>query len=99
MKIILPIMHNSPSDKARYLESIELPGNYMEDFTIMGILVDDVDRALQFLISEGFSTQSTPTGKHIILDSNSEIPQLIKQLTAHKFTCDYSDIADTIYQA
>ncbi len=83
----------------KYLDNIELPLNYMGDFTLMGLVVDNYQEALTLLISSGFQLDEQEGGSDICIDSPRHISEIKTFLTANNIRCDLSDIADTFYQA
>ena len=82
-----------------YLENKELPTNYMEDFSLMGLVVDRYQQALDILRSSGFSMEELRGGTDVTITSFSRLPEIADLLSAKGIRCDLSDVADTLYQA
>lgn len=85
--------------RGTYLDSRRLPTNYMEDFTLLGFVVDRYQPALEILRSAGFVLEEQSGGADISVDSFSLLPEIADLLAANGIRCDLSDIADTLYQA
>lgn len=91
-----------PSDyniRGKYLGNIELPSNYMGDFTLMGFLVDRYQEAVDILTSAGYRLDKLEVGTDIHIETPGHLLKMKALLTANDISCDFSDIADTIYQA
>jgi hypothetical protein len=85
--------------RGKYLGSRKLPTNYMADFTLMGFVVDRYQEARALLISAGFRVDEQEGGSDISISSSGHLLKIKALLTAHDIRCDFSDIADTLYQA
>ena len=91
-----------PSDiisREKYICNKELPNNYMGDFTLMGFVVDNYHEARGLLSSAGYRLVQREGGTDIYLDTPSRLPEIRALLTANNISCEFSDIADTLYQA
>jgi hypothetical protein len=91
-----------PSDvnsRGKYLGNRELPNNYMGDFTLMGFVVDRYHEALTVLTQSRFRLDSQEEGSDISIDTPLDLEEIKNLLSANNIRCDYSDIADTLYQA
>lgn len=96
-KIVL--CHNDGVSRAKYLENQTLPDNYMGDYTVMGFVVDRYDNAVALLTSCGYQLEEVGECIEVIIDSSTELPLIKNILVDGKIHCEYSDIADTLYQA
>lgn len=91
-----------PSDsisRGTYISNKELPDNYMGDFTLMGFVVDRYREALALLSSAGYRIDQQEGGTDIFIDTPCRLPEIEALLAANNISCDFSDIADTLYQA
>ena len=93
---ILPCDINS---RGKYLGNRELPNNYMGDFTLMGFVVDRYQEALTLLTKFSYRLDEQEGGTDICIDSPLDLQEIKALLTANNIRCDFSDIADTLYQA
>lgn len=82
-----------------YLGNQELPSNYMGDFTLMGFVVDRYHEALSLLISAGYRLEKQEGGTNISIANPLHLKEIQTLLIANNIRCDFSDIADTFYQA
>jgi hypothetical protein len=95
----LVLCSSDADSRARYLGSQELPDNYMGDFSMMGLVVDRYQDAVTLLLSLGYDLVQCDGGSEITIKSFAHIQHIKTDLGKKKITCDFSDIADTIYQA
>jgi hypothetical protein len=93
---LLPCDVNS---KAKYLASRTLPPNYMEDFSLMGFVVDRYNEALNLLILHSYQLEKQKGGVDIYIHTAEDLQKIRSLLNANNISCDFSDIADSIYQA
>lgn len=93
---LLPCDINS---RGKYLGNKKLPNNYMADFTLMGFVVDRYQEALTLLTKSCYRLDEQEGGTDIFIDSPLELQEIKALLTANNIRCDFSDIADTLYQA
>lgn len=93
---LLPCDINS---RGKYLGNRELPNNYMGDFTLMGFVVDRYQEALTLLTKSSYQLDEQEGGTDICFSSPLELQEIRALLTANNIKCDFSDIADTFYQA
>lgn len=93
---LLPCDTNS---RGKYLDSRELPNNYMADFTLMGFVVDRYQEALTVLTKSRYQLDEQEGGTDISIRTPLDLLEIKALLTANNISCDFSDIADTIYQA
>ncbi|NNK95174.1 MAG: hypothetical protein HKP41_12560 [Desulfobacterales bacterium] len=91
-----------PSDaisRGAYISNKELPNNYMGDFTLMGFVVDRYREALGLLSSAGYHLDQQEWGTDIFIDTLCCLPEIKAIMAANNISCEFSDIADTLYQA
>lgn len=85
--------------RANYLQNLTLPDNYMEDYTVMGLVVDCYDKAVELLKSLGYQLQQVGSCNEVLIDSPGQLSIIKGIFATEKIYCEYSDIADTLYQA
>ncbi len=88
-----------PNSRGKYLDNRELPHNYMADFTLMGFVVDRYHEAIAVLAGSKYRLDEQEGGTDIAITSPLDLLEIKAILTANNISCDFSDIADTIYQA
>ena len=86
-------------ERAEYLEELGVPCNYMEDFSVLGIIVDRYQESLALLHESGFVIEKLAAGSMISLKDRSSLGMILGLLSENQIRCDYKDIADTFYQA
>jgi hypothetical protein len=82
-----------------YLDNLDLPDNYMGDFSVMGFVVDQYDSAAALLASQGYQLKHVKGGAEIPIHAAGQLLNIRSILTKEKIACEYADIADTLYQA
>lgn len=90
---------NALESRGKYLGHRELPDNYMGDYTVMGLVVDCYDKAVALLKSSGYQLEQVDGCNELVIDSPNQLPIIQNILAAEEIYCEYSDIADTLYQA
>ncbi|MGB3211597.1 MAG: hypothetical protein WBB19_12905 [Desulforhopalus sp.] len=85
--------------RGRYLANRDLPLNYMGDFTLMGFIVDRYQDAITLLTAVGYRLEERQGGTDICFDTPEHLLEIKDILTTNNITCNFGDIADTLYQA
>lgn len=86
-------------ERAEYLEGLGVPDKYMEDYSVLGIIVDRYHESLALLRDSGFTIEKGAAGAMIYLKDHSSLGRILGLLNENLIRCDYKDIADTFYQA
>ncbi len=94
--VILP---EDCKSRACYLSANTLPAFYMEDFTIMGFKVDKYKDAVKLLQTSRFSLDISENGCDVTVDKPFNIREIQLLLLENGIVAQYTDIADTFYQA
>lgn len=97
--ISIPLVENSLTGKANYLEHCSVPLFCMEDFTVLGFAARDLSEATKVLQEAGVRIAQNRCGTEIMVDNISWINQLADLFMANNVEVSYMDIADTLYQA
>lgn len=95
----IALIANSSESRSKYLQSAHMPVFYMEDFSILGLLVEKYEEARTVLKNKGYTIIKLEGGSDIHLDHPGQISTIITTLLQHDIHAELSDIADTIYQA
>ena len=95
----IALLPNDIRSRGIYLGNKKLPDNYMADFTLMGFVVDLYQEALTLLTLEGYQLEEQMGGADICIDNVMHLQEIKALLIANNIRCDFSDIADTFYQA
>jgi hypothetical protein len=86
-------------ERAEYLDGLGVPDKYMEDYSVLGIIVDRYQESLVVLRNSGFAIEKGAAGTLINLEDRSSLAKILGLLNENQIRCDYKDIADTFYQA
>lgn len=82
-----------------FLVGLELPDNYMADYSVMGFMVDRFSASLTLLGAAGYSVTALASGAEVSVDGPAGVAAVRALLVTHGIGCEFADIADTIYQA
>ena len=93
----LPIMP-SESYATSCLPDSSLPSFYMEDFTVLGLRVGNLDAALRLLEKSGISIFKSPGYSELSIQQKDQIPHIIQLLNANDISCNIADIVEQVYQ-
>jgi hypothetical protein len=93
----LPIIQRN-LDTTICLPDSSLPAFYMEDFTILGFRVRNLDAALRVLEKNGISILKGPEYSELSVEQRDQIPHIIQLLNANDISCVMADIVDQVYQ-
>jgi hypothetical protein len=93
----LPII-SSELDTTVYLPDNSLPSFYMEDFTVLGLRVGNLDAALRLLEKNGISIFSGPGYSELSIQQRDQIPHIIRLLNENDISCTMADIVEQLYQ-
>lgn len=88
-----------PESRGRYLSRKDIPQNYMGDFSLPGFVVDPFADACTLLLQTGYHLEEIGAGAEITVDSAHAIMAIQSLLSRSDISCQFADVADTIYQA
>lgn len=77
---------------------IVLPRFYMGDFSVLGIRVNDCDRALRILDQHAYATRGGTGGVEVRIDGAAAMRRVVRLLDDHGLQCEVGDLVDGIYQ-
>lgn len=97
---LLPIIpKESDTENHRcYLKGEHLPAFYMEDFSIMGLTVEDMDRAVATLLRNGIDVEKEEALAMAHIDGLTGMKTVLNLLQSNGISFEMTDIADQIYQ-
>ncbi|MGD9302249.1 MAG: hypothetical protein PVI13_11790 [Desulfobacterales bacterium] len=93
----LPVLQKIQKQQACPMDS-NLPTNYMSDYSVLGLVVDRLDRALQLLKENKFEVQEKGDGFKLAIDGVSRMSDLFTVLNQSDIEYALTDIVDQIYQ-
>jgi hypothetical protein len=97
--IKLTITSDCPKSRALYFSKTALPTCYMEDFTVLGFIVADLQAAELLLETTGYAVTSQRGVMEVRLHGYKQIEELQELFISNKIESSFSDLADTFYQA
>lgn len=71
----------------------------MEDFTVLGFVVSEHEKACTLLRQEGYTVLQGTNGAEIVIDNACQIQDISSFFVNNDIASTFSDIADTLYQA
>lgn len=81
-----------------YLEEKGLPAFYMEDHSIMGLLVERFDDAVRLLEEQGFLLTRKKDAVEVDTQSPAQIESLFALLETNRIAFEMRDILERVYQ-
>ncbi|MFP5212468.1 MAG: hypothetical protein ACLGPL_03735 [Acidobacteriota bacterium] len=81
-----------------YLDDSPLPAFYMGDFSILGLLVDDLPKVREILSKRDYLASSGPDGGVSLVDL-ADLPEIIRLLEQESIGCEIADLVKEVYQA
>lgn len=75
-----------------------LPIFYMSDYTVLGLLVAELDRAHQVLTDHEFAVADKSDHLEVSIDAAGQIHEIASLLNQKGIDCGVSDIIDQVYQ-
>jgi len=81
-----------------YLPDSSLPSFYMEDFTVLGLRVGNLDATLRLLEKNGISIFNGPGYSELSIQQRDQIPHIIHLLNTNDISCTIADIVEQVYQ-
>ncbi len=77
---------------------LELPLFYMNDYSVMGLMVPQLTPAVQALSSRGFHVETVEIGARIEFNGPQEVSRIFDALSAEQITFTVTDLVDQAYQ-
>ena len=75
-----------------------LPDFYMEDYSVLGLLVANLNRAHQVLADRNIAVHKKSDYLEVNFDSADQIAEIVNLLSQNGIDCGLSDIVDQVYQ-
>ena len=93
----LPII-SSELDATICLPDSSLPAFYMEDYSVLGLRVGNLDAAVRLLKKNGIRIFKSPGYSVLSFQQRDQIPRILRLLNANNISCVIADIAEQVYQ-
>jgi hypothetical protein len=79
-------------------EVVDWPAFYMNDFSVLGLVVDNVARALEVLESDGYQVDRKVCSAKVRFDSRRRLRNIYNTLARHRVEFTMSDLVSCAYQ-
>lgn len=89
---------DSPDRGSGVVESERMPRAYMEDYSVLGLVVDRIEASRRILAARNFPSETDRCGVRLPVGDASDIAAIVRILRDNGISCDIGDLADTIYQ-
>ena len=80
------------------LSNGDLPEFYMNDYSVMGLLVASLDRAHQVLADKDFAVYKKADHLEVDVHRADQLSEIVNLLSQNGIDCGVSDIVDQVYQ-
>jgi len=94
---VLPVLQRG-RDLTLCLSNDDLPNFYMEDYSVLGLLVANLDQTHRVLVGKDFSVDKNGDYLKVKIDRSEQMPEIVKLLSLNGIDCTMADIVDQIYQ-
>ena len=94
---VLPLLEKNSKQRI-CLGNQDLPANYMADYSVMGIVVSQVEAVQEILKEKKFEVRKNADGFEISIDGAGRISELIRLLQQYRIDYTMADIVDQVYQ-
>jgi hypothetical protein len=71
---------------------------YMNDFSRLGLVVSQLDKALSVLQTSGYTVHSDERGNLLEIDTRAQVTHIFEVLAAHAIACETADLVSCVYQ-
>ncbi len=81
-----------------YNKEIDFPTFYMNDFSVLGVVVNTLDKAVTTLQDKGFILQQEKGSTWISFADKQQLDTILRELTAGQIQYTLSDLVSCTYQ-
>ena len=79
-------------------DSIDWPLFYMNDFSVLGVIVENLNRTIQVLEADGYRLVRSRCSAKVIFDSQVRLQNIYETLNVSGISFDTGDLVDCVYQ-
>jgi len=94
---VLPVLQQG-RDVPLCLSNNELPDFYMGDYSVLGLLVANLDRTHRVLADRQFAVHKKSDHLKVKIDRTDQLPEIVNLLSQSGIGCGIADIVDQVYQ-
>lgn len=95
---VLPMQENTPSCVVFGGLGRPLPANYMSDYSVVGLLVENLDEAVRILQANRYSVTANPAGVDVAVTGPEDLRRLTRVLADRGMRFQVADLVGGIYQ-
>ncbi len=77
---------------------IDFPAHYMNDFSVLGLVVDGLEKTCDALLERGVSVEKKTDSLQVVLGKTDRIEKVLEILSAGKIDYSMSDLVSCAYQ-
>ena len=93
----LPIVSTETNTAICMPDSL-FPTFYMEDYTVLGLRVENLNAAVRLLEKNGIALYKKSAYIELSVEQRDQIPPIVQLLKANDISCDITDIVQHVYQ-
>jgi hypothetical protein len=82
----------------KYSDCRPLPVSYMSEYSVLGLVVDKLDQAIQTLSGNGLYVTRQAFGAELDIGNFARIPEMVGILAGAGIYCSIGDVIDSVYQ-
>jgi len=82
----------------RYTDCCQLPASYMSEYSVLGLMVGELVRAIEILSGNGFQITREMFGAEVEILGPAQLPEMVGILVEAGVHGSIGDVIDSIYQ-
>jgi len=82
----------------KYSDCRLLPASYMSEYSVLGLVVDKLDQAIQTLSGNGLGVTREVFGAELDIDNSAHLTEIVEMLLGAGIYCSIGDVIDSVYQ-
>jgi len=90
--------YSGSNGRAKYADCRPLPASYMSEYSVLGIVVGELDQAIEVLSGEGFHIDRAEFGAEMEISGPARLPGVVRILRRAGIWCSIGDVIDSVYQ-
>jgi hypothetical protein len=83
---------------SKYSDCRPLPASYMSEYSVLGLVVDGVDRAIEILSGNGLQVSKEEFAAEVEILVPDQLPEMVRILAGSGVYCSIGDVIDSVYQ-
>ena len=97
---VVQMITNEPAahDHVKYADCRPLPASYMSEYSVTGLVADELIRAVEILKDNGFHIDIEAFGAEAEILGPAQLTEIVEILAAAGVCCWVGDVIDSVYQ-